>query len=140
MNNFLKGKDDDDGNPLKCVYEAVSERWEIAVAASDKGFQQVSFVNSIATTKGGRHVDYVTEIVSKYLQEFLKKKNKSGVNVKPHQIKNHLWIFVNCLIVNPTFDSQTKENMTLQAKSFGSTCKPTEKFMTSVVLHMQFKF
>ena len=114
------------------MYEAVSERWEIAVAPSDKGFQQVSFVNSIATTKGGRHVDYVTEIVSKSLQEFLKKKNKSGVNVKPHQIKNHLWIFVNCLIVNPTFDSQTKENMTLQAKSFGSTCKPTEKFMNSV--------
>ena len=116
------------------MYEAVNERWEIAVAPSDKGFQQVSFVNSIATTKGGRHVDYVTEIVSKSLQEFLKKKNKSGVNVKPHQIKNHLWIFVNCLIVNPTFDSQTKENMTLQAKSFGSTCKPTEKFMNSVTI------
>ena len=26
-------------------------RWEIAVASSDKGFQQMSFVNSIATTK-----------------------------------------------------------------------------------------
>ncbi|XP_032783705.2 DNA topoisomerase 2 isoform X2 [Daphnia magna] len=128
----LKGKDDDDGNQLKCVYEAVSDRWEIAVAPSDKGFQQVSFVNSIATTKGGRHVDYITEIVSKHLQEFIKKKNKSGVNIKPHQIKNHLWIFVNCLIVNPTFDSQTKENMTLQAKSFGSTCKPTEKFFTAL--------
>jgi DNA gyrase/topoisomerase IV subunit B len=30
------------------------------------------------------------------------------------QIRNHLWLFVNCLIVNPTFDSQTKETMTLQ--------------------------
>ena len=30
---------------------------------SDKGFQHVSFVNSIATTKGGRHVDYVTDQV-----------------------------------------------------------------------------
>lgn len=26
-------------------------RWEICVAASEKGFQQMSFVNSIATTK-----------------------------------------------------------------------------------------
>lgn len=39
-----------------------------------------------------------------------------------------MWLFVNCLIENPTFDSQTKENMTLQSKSFGSTCNPTEKF------------
>lgn len=92
----------------------------------------MSFVNSIATTKGGRHVEYVTEMVTKQIQEALKKKNKSGVNVKPFQIKNHLWIFVNCLIVNPTFDSQTKENMTLQSKSFGSTCKPSEKFYTQV--------
>lgn len=49
------------------------------------------------------------------------------------QIKNHLWVFVNCLIVNPTFDSQTKENMTLQAKSFGSKCAFSEKFTTSVM-------
>lgn len=49
------------------------------------------------------------------------------------QIKNHLWVFVNCLIVNPTFDSQTKENMTLQAKSFGSKCAFSEKFTNSVM-------
>ena len=117
---------------MKPIFETVSDRWEIAVAPSDKGFQQVSFVNSIATTKGGRHVEYITEMISKQLQEHLKKKNKSGVNIKPFQIKNHLWVFVNCLIVDPTFDSQTKENMTLQVKSFGSQCKPSENFYTSV--------
>ena len=45
------------------------------------------------------------------------------------QVKSHMWIFVNCLIENPTFDSQTKENMTLQQKSFGSTAKVGEKFI-----------
>lgn len=48
------------------------------------------------------------------------------------QVKNHLWIFVNALIVNPTFDSQTKENMTLQAKSFGSKCQIGDKFAAQV--------
>lgn len=43
-----------------------------------------------------------------------------------------MWVFVNALIENPTFDSQTKENMTLQAKSFGSTCKMSEKFIKGV--------
>lgn len=48
---YLKDKVDDAGNPVKPVYENVNERWEVAVALSDKGFQQMSFVNSIATTK-----------------------------------------------------------------------------------------
>ncbi|KAK2724992.1 DNA topoisomerase 2-like [Artemia franciscana] len=129
---YLKDVKDDLGNPIKPVYETVNDRWEVAVAVSDKGFQQVSFVNSIATTKGGRHVDYVADMIVKNLMEVLKKKNKSSVTLKPFQIKNHMWVFVNCLIVNPTFDSQTKENMTLQSKSFGSKCALTDKFMTAV--------
>lgn len=65
--------------------------------------------------------------------EIVKKKSgKSGVQIKPFQIKNHMWLFVNCLIENPTFDSQTKENMTLQTKSFGSTCTLSEKFIGQV--------
>lgn len=48
---YLKGRDDEMGNPLKCIYENVNPRWEVAITMSDKGFQQVSFVNSIATTK-----------------------------------------------------------------------------------------
>lgn len=62
----------------------------------------------------------------------LQQKNKGGVNIKPFQVKNHMWVFINCLIVNPTFDSQTKENMTLQPKSFGSACKLSEKFFNGV--------
>lgn len=34
---------------------------------SDNDFQQVSFANSIATTKGGKHVDDVTELIVKKL-------------------------------------------------------------------------
>jgi DNA topoisomerase-2 len=76
----------------------------------------MSFVNSIATTKGGRHIEHVSKLIENALQDTIKKKNKGGIVIKPHQIKNHLWVFVNCLIVNPTFDSQTKENMTLQVR------------------------
>ena len=52
---YLKDKVDDADNPVKAVYENANERWEVAVALSDKGFQQMSFVNSIATTKVGSH-------------------------------------------------------------------------------------
>ncbi|XP_065805899.1 DNA topoisomerase 2-alpha isoform X1 [Labrus bergylta] len=126
---YLKDKVDEVGNPLSVVHEVVNERWEVCLTMSEKGFNQVSFVNSIATTKGGRHVDYVGDQVVSKIVEIVKKKNKAGVAVKPFQVKNHMWLFVNCLIENPTFDSQTKENMTLQQKTFGSTCPLSEKFM-----------
>lgn len=82
-------------------------------------------------------MDHVTELIVKQLTETLKKKNKGGVAIKPFQIKNHLWIFVNALVNNPTFDSQTKENMTLQPKSFGSKCTFSDKFITAVNIKMQ---
>ncbi|XP_034882958.1 DNA topoisomerase 2-alpha [Mirounga leonina] len=126
---YLKDKVDETGNPLKIIHEQVNSRWEVCLTMSEKGFQQISFVNSIATSKGGRHVDYVADQIVTKLVDVVKKKNKGGVAVKAHQVKNHMWIFVNALIENPTFDSQTKENMTLQVKSFGSTCQLSEKFI-----------
>ncbi|XP_077974403.1 DNA topoisomerase 2-alpha-like isoform X4 [Styela clava] len=129
---YTKNVTDENGDPYKIIHDQVNPRWEICITTSDKGFQQLSFVNSIATTKGGRHVDYVMDQVIKKLTEVVKKKNgKGGIDVKPFQIKNHCWVFVNCLIENPTFDSQTKENMTLQAKKFGSKCSLTDKFLKS---------
>lgn len=130
---YIKSQEDEKDSPLKVVYENVNERWEIGMTLSEMGFQQMSFVNSIATTKGGRHVDYITDMIVKQVQEVVKKKNKGGVTIRPFQIKTHMWVFINCLIVNPTFDSQTKENMTLQMKNFGSKCVLSEKFINAVI-------
>ncbi|KAL8576595.1 DNA topoisomerase 2-alpha [Nucella lapillus] len=132
MELYLRDKTDEAGQPVKVVYEQVNPRWEVGITLSDRGFQQVSFVNSIATTKGGRHVDYVSDQCVTKLIEIIKKKNKEGIKIMPFQVRNHLWVFVNCQIENPTFDSQTKENMTKQAKSFGSKCQLSEKFVTQV--------
>ncbi|KER24461.1 hypothetical protein T265_07887 [Opisthorchis viverrini] len=127
---YVKANKDNE-TATKVVFEGVNPRWQVAVAPSSSGFQQVSFVNGIATTKGGKHVDYIADQLNNKLIEIVKKKSgKSGVQIKPFQIRNHMWLFVNCLIENPTFDSQTKENMTLQPKSFGSTCTLSEKFVT----------
>ncbi|XP_035490607.1 DNA topoisomerase 2-beta isoform X1 [Scophthalmus maximus] len=126
---YVKDKLDETGVALKVINETVNDRWEVCLTMSEKGFQQISFVNSIATTKGGRHIDYVVDQIVSKLIEVVKKKNKAGVSVKPFQVKNHIWVFVNALIENPSFDSQTKENMTLQTKSFGSKCPLSEKFI-----------
>ena len=49
---------DENDQPLKIVHEAVSDRWEVALTLSEKGFQQVSFVNSVATTKVNVYSQY----------------------------------------------------------------------------------
>lgn len=102
------------------VYERVNDRWEIAFAVSDGTPQQISFANSIATIKGGTHVLLIQDQIAKNLIATITKKNK-GATVKPAQIKNHMWIFVNALIENPTFDSQTKETLTLPSSRFGGS-------------------
>lgn len=48
---YVKDKVDELGGQLVVVHEVVNERWEVCLTMSEKGFQQVSFVNSIATTK-----------------------------------------------------------------------------------------
>lgn len=62
----------------------------------------------------------------------LQKKNKKLV-IKPHQIRANLWIFVNCLIENPAFDSQTKETLATKAVDFGSTVELSEKFLKGIL-------
>lgn len=51
MDLYLKDKVDETGSPLTIVHEIFNERWEVCLTLSDKGFQQISFVNGIATTK-----------------------------------------------------------------------------------------
>ncbi|CAA7271414.1 unnamed protein product [Cyclocybe aegerita] len=114
------------------IHEIISPRWEVAFAVSDGTPQQVSFANSISTIKGGTHVTYIADQISKTLVTAIQKKNKAAA-VKPAQIKSHMWIFVNALIENPTFDSQTKETLTLPASKFGSKPTLSEDFFKKVL-------
>jgi len=118
--------------PAPRVYEAINDRWQVCVAVSDGQFDQVSFVNSINTVKGGSHVKYVADQVTSELCTMINKKHK-GTNVKPQYIKNYLWIFVNSLIENPAFDSQTKFTLTTKRSAFGSKCEFDAKFFKKVM-------
>ncbi|GAB4832574.1 DNA topoisomerase 2 [Ancistrocladus abbreviatus] len=126
---YLQTKTTEDRKPPRFLF--TEKRWEICVSVSDGQFQQVSFVNSIATIKGGTHVDYITNQVTHFVMDVVNKKKKNA-NVKAHTVKNHLWIFVNSLIDNPAFDSQTKETLTTRSSSFGSTCKLPDEFLKKV--------
>ena len=67
------------------------------------------FVNGVYTGKGGKHVEYILNQLVRKIIAFIEKKKK--IKVKATTIKEQLMLFVNCVIENPSFDSQTKDYM-----------------------------
>lgn len=109
------------------VYEKCGERWEVAVAISKSGsFEQISFVNGINTIRGGKHIEYISNMITKNLVEMAAAKKKK--TIKSQHIKDNIFIFVKALIVNPSFDSQSKETLTTPVAKFGSKCDLSDKF------------
>lgn len=112
----------------KKVYEEGNDRWEYAAALSTTHeFQQVSFVNGICTFKGGKHVEYILNQITKKMVSYIEKKKK--VTVTANSIKEQIILFVRCDIENPAFDSQTKDYLNTPLSKFGSSCNVTDKFI-----------
>lgn len=111
-NDSGSGDEQDAPSPDSVIFDKPDGRWQVGVALSDDGFQQVSFVNGICTTKGGQHVNYITDQIATKLIAVVKKKNK-GDTVKATYIKNHMVVYVSALIDNPAFDSQVRKLLAL---------------------------
>jgi DNA topoisomerase-2 len=50
-------------------------------------------------------------------------KTKKKVDVKPNTIKGAINVILRCDIENPSFNSQTKDELGTAISKFGSTCK-----------------
>ena len=62
-------------NDVEKVYEEVNDRWEVVMVVNpDAKFEQVSFVNGISTMKGGKHVDYIVNGLTKKIQTYISTK------------------------------------------------------------------
>jgi DNA topoisomerase-2 len=110
------------------IYESNNDRWEYAVCLSPNDeFQQISFVNGINTNKGGKHVEYIINQIVRKMSAYIKKKKK--VDVKPTSIKEQLMLFLRCDIENPSFNSQTKDELGTSSNNFGSTCNVSDEFI-----------
>jgi DNA topoisomerase-2 len=113
---------------VKRIYENPDPRWEyiVCLTTTDE-FAHVSFVNGIYTPRGGKHVEYITNQIVRKLAELIKKKKK--VDVKPNTIKEQLMLFLRCDIENPSFSSQTKDELGTAVANFGSSCKVSDEFI-----------
>jgi DNA topoisomerase-2 len=107
------------------IVSTTFDRWSVCIAPSQDGFEQVSFVNGICTTKGGTHVDHATsQIVAAIGNKF---------QLKPQQVKNTFFIFVKATLENPSFSSQVKSECTSKLADFGSRFEPPASFVKAAL-------
>ena len=112
------------------IYYDTTDRWTVGVLYKpDQGGEVVSFVNGINTYRGGTHCNHVIDnIIKTLINDYIKKKDKD-IKVTPALLKENLVFFINSVIVNPSFSSQTKDTLTTKLDKFGSKYEPTPAFL-----------
>jgi len=114
-------------------FDDSNDRWQVGcLYIPDSNNKVVSFVNGISTHKGGTHVNHVIDsIIKPLINNYIKKKEKE-IKISPTLIKENLVFFINSMIENPAFSSQTKDTLTTKTTKLGSTYTPAESFLKKV--------
>lgn len=134
INNFQEYVNmfyDEDTIKNKMVYSRINDRWKVGVVFDpDSGFRHVSYVNGICTFKGGSHVNHVLDQIVGGLADHINSQAKyKKLNIKNAIIKDNLTFFIDSVIEDPSFNSQTKEDLSSKLSSFGSRCEVDPKFI-----------
>jgi DNA topoisomerase-2 len=116
-------------------YQKINSRWEVGIGLSSSGsFENISFVNGMDTSRGGTHVNAIVQQVTKRIVDKVTKDySELADTVSQAMVRRHLCVFVNCLIENPSFDSQMKESLTSSPSSFGSNYTLSETYFKKLL-------
>jgi DNA topoisomerase-2 len=104
--------------------------WYFAIRFNDSSLiennHHITFVNGIYTTNGGTHVEYFIDML------LLKFKKLISNNINKRFLKDNLTICLVASVINPTFNSQTKEELRLPYDKFGYECNISNKFYDDI--------
>ena len=122
------------GLVLKNTISNVIESWEVIVSTpgENAGYECVSYVNGICTYSGGTHVSYITQKLTKGIADYVTKEHKLPTSVRGIDVKDNLFIFLKATVINPTFDSQSKCELTLPIGKSGFSCIIPDTFIKKV--------
>ncbi|QKF94001.1 DNA topoisomerase IIA [Fadolivirus algeromassiliense] len=127
--DYIKMFYEDGEVPHPPVYEICNDRWKVGVVFdSNAGYRQISYVNGICTFQGGAHVTHVLDQIVGTLHEQIMAKNKN-LKIKTATIRDNLTFFIDAVIEDPGFSSQTKEFLTTKVANFGSKCEISDNFI-----------
>ena len=82
----------------------------------------LTFVNGIYTNRGGTHLNYFIDLIFERLKKMVSPQLTKKI------LLDNIIIFLKTTIVNPTFNSQSKEELTTSIKNFGYECEIPDSF------------
>ena len=127
--DYIKMFYEDGEIPNPPIYEVSNNRWKIGVVYDpNAGYKQISYVNGICTFQGGSHVTHVLDQIVGTLYDQIIAKNKN-LKIKQATIRDNLTFFIDSVIEDPGFSSQTKEFLTTKVANFGSKCEISADFI-----------
>jgi DNA topoisomerase-2 len=115
--------------PNSEIFFDYNDRWSVGCLYKPDNGSVISFVNGISTYREGTHCNHVVDKVIKILiDDYIKKKDKD-IKITPMLLKNNFIFFINAIIENPAFSSQTKDTLTTKPENFGSKYEPSPGFL-----------
>lgn len=105
--------------------------YKCGIVVLENAGDQISFINGNITTLGGTHVNYFINTIVKYI----KNNNKKLSEIKQNQVKNNIILFLSCKVINPKFNSQTK-NQLISAYSADINENFLKKINSSVLINI----
>ncbi len=132
------GKDNDEFESYLKLYESEqpwlvgkcvkNNNWAWAIRFNDSKSLEpqthISFVNGIYTNRGGKHIDYLMELLLDKLQKIVSPEFTKKL------LNDYVTICLKASIINPTFNSQTKEELNTPFNKFGFECAIGDNFWT----------
>ena len=107
--------------------------WDVAVStSSEQQFSHFSFVNNMATHRGGTHVNLIADHIAAPLAKHIARTNPE-LKITPAQIKAHMFLMVKASVPDPTFDSQSKDMLTTRLRVSSSSPIISPSFVKRIV-------
>ncbi len=101
--------------------------WYFAIRINDGELENnISFVNSIYTNIGGSHVEYIYDLLVPKFQKLINN------NINKRFLKDNITLCLVTSIMNPVFNSQSKEQLSMPVEKFGFECSINNKFWDEI--------
>ena len=111
----------------KCVKNS---NWTFALRFNDtKSIEpstHISWVNGIFTNRGGKHVEYIMNLLLEKFQKII------SPEITKKLLNDYVTLCLKSSVINPTFNSQTKEELNTPVSKFGFECDISDSFWNQI--------
>lgn len=111
----------------KCVKNS---NWTFAIRFNDtKSIEpstHISWVNGIFTNRGGKHVEYIMNLLLEKFQKII------SPEITKKLLNDYVTLCLKSSVINPTFNSQTKEELNTPVSKFGFECDISDSFWNQI--------